>query len=34
MTAAYANEDVALETFKAPKKLGLECIYDLPIAMM
>ena len=34
MTAAYAHEDVALETFKAAKELGLECIYDLPIAMM
>ncbi|WJS94218.1 glycosyltransferase family 4 protein [Flavobacterium johnsoniae] len=32
LTAVYAYEDGALETFKAAKKLGLECIYDLPIA--
>ncbi|WP_207423416.1 glycosyltransferase family 4 protein [Desertivirga brevis] len=28
----YAYEDGALETFKAAKKIGLKCIYDLPIA--
>lgn len=32
LTAVYAYEDGALETFKAAKKIGLECIYDLPIA--
>lgn len=32
LTAVYAYEDGALETFIAAKKLGLECIYDLPIA--
>jgi glycosyltransferase involved in cell wall biosynthesis len=32
LTAVYAYEDGALETFLAAKKLGLECIYDLPIA--
>ena len=32
VTAVYAYEDGALETFKAAKKLGLICIYDLPIA--
>lgn len=32
LTAVYAYEDGALETFTAAKKLGLECIYDLPIA--
>jgi glycosyltransferase involved in cell wall biosynthesis len=32
LTAVYAYEDGALETFMAAKKLGLECIYDLPIA--
>lgn len=30
--AVYAYEDGALETFSAAKKLGLACIYDLPIA--
>ena len=28
----YVYEDVALETFKVAKQLGLTCIYDLPIA--
>jgi glycosyltransferase involved in cell wall biosynthesis len=32
LTAVYAYEDGALETFKVAKKLGLKCIYDLPIA--
>lgn len=32
LTAVYAYEDGALETFTAAKKLGLECVYDLPIA--
>lgn len=32
LTAVYAYEDGALETFIAAKELGLECIYDLPIA--
>lgn len=32
LTAVYAYEDSALETFIAARKLGLECIYDLPIA--
>ena len=32
LTAVYAYEDGALETFIAARKLGLECIYDLPIA--
>jgi glycosyltransferase involved in cell wall biosynthesis len=31
-TAVYAYEDGALETFMEAKKLGLICIYDLPIA--
>lgn len=31
-TAVYAYEDCALETFLEAKKLGLQCIYDLPIA--
>jgi glycosyltransferase involved in cell wall biosynthesis len=31
-TAVYAYEDGALETFIEAKKLGLHCIYDLPIA--
>jgi len=31
-TAVYAYEDGALETFIEAKKLGLQCIYDLPIA--
>jgi glycosyltransferase involved in cell wall biosynthesis len=30
--AVYAYEDGALETFKQAKKMGLKCIYDLPIA--
>jgi glycosyltransferase involved in cell wall biosynthesis len=30
--AVYAYEDGALATFKQAKKLGLKCIYDLPIA--
>jgi glycosyltransferase involved in cell wall biosynthesis len=32
LSAVYAYEDGALETFKRAKKLGLKCIYDLPIA--
>lgn len=32
MTAVYCYEDGALETFTIAKKLGLICIYDLPIA--
>jgi glycosyltransferase involved in cell wall biosynthesis len=32
ITAVYGYEDGALETFRAAKKLGLTCIYDLPIA--
>ena len=32
VTAVYAYEDGALETFREAKKLGLICIYDLPIA--
>lgn len=28
----YAYEDGALETFKAAKRLGITCVYDLPIA--
>ncbi len=32
ITAVYAYEDGALETFKTAKKLGIKCIYDLPIA--
>ncbi len=31
-TAVYAYEDGALETFTLAKKLGMLCIYDLPIA--
>jgi glycosyltransferase involved in cell wall biosynthesis len=31
-TAVYAYEDGALETFTEAKKMGLHCIYDLPIA--
>ncbi|MCY7421215.1 MAG: glycosyltransferase [Chitinophagaceae bacterium] len=30
--AVYAYEDGALSTFKVAKKLGIKCIYDLPIA--
>ena len=29
--AVYCYEDGAVETFKAAKKAGMECIYDLPI---
>jgi len=32
VNAVYAYEDGALETFIEAKKLGLKCIYDLPIA--
>ncbi len=32
ISAVYAYEDGALETFKKAKALGLTCIYDLPIA--
>ncbi|SEL24931.1 glycosyltransferase family 4 protein [Parapedobacter koreensis] len=32
LRAAYAYEDGALQTFKTAKKLGLKCVYDLPIA--
>ena len=32
ISAVYAYEDGALETFKKAKKLGITCIYDLPIA--
>jgi hypothetical protein len=32
ISAVYAYEDGALETFISAKKLGLICIYDLPIA--
>lgn len=32
VTAVYAYEDGALSTFKQAKKLGLTCVYDLPIA--
>jgi glycosyltransferase involved in cell wall biosynthesis len=32
ITAVYAYEDCAFETFKVAKQLGLKCIYDLPIA--
>ena len=28
----YSYEDCALETFRAAKKLGIKCLYDLPIA--
>ncbi|MGY2134551.1 glycosyltransferase family 4 protein [Hymenobacter sp. HD11105] len=31
-TAVYAYEDGALATFTQAKKLGIKCIYDLPIA--
>jgi glycosyltransferase involved in cell wall biosynthesis len=30
--AVYAYEDGALETFRQAKKMGIKCIYDLPIA--
>lgn len=32
LRAVYAYEDGALETFLVAKKLGLVCVYDLPIA--
>jgi glycosyltransferase involved in cell wall biosynthesis len=32
LSAVYAYEDGALETFTRAKQLGLKCIYDLPIA--
>ncbi|SOD91634.1 glycosyltransferase family 4 protein [Spirosoma fluviale] len=32
VNAVYAYEDGALETFRQAKKLGLTCVYDLPIA--
>ncbi len=32
ISAVYAYEDGALATFRAAKKLGIKCIYDLPIA--
>ena len=32
ITAIYAYEDGALESFKQAKALGVKCIYDLPIA--
>jgi glycosyltransferase involved in cell wall biosynthesis len=32
LNAVYAYEDGALETFKRAKKMGVKCIYDLPIA--
>ena len=32
LTAVYAYEDSALHTFRAARKLGLRCVYDLPIA--
>jgi glycosyltransferase involved in cell wall biosynthesis len=32
VTAVYAYEDGALNTFREAKKLGLTCVYDLPIA--
>ena len=32
LDAVYAYEDGALETFRAAKKMGVKCIYDLPIA--
>jgi len=32
ISAVYAYEDGALETFDCAKRLGLTCIYDLPIA--
>ena len=31
VTAVYAYEDGALETFTKAKQLGIDCIYDLPI---
>jgi|AntRauTorckE5430_2_1112549.scaffolds.fasta_scaffold00890_1 glycosyltransferase involved in cell wall biosynthesis len=32
LKGVYAYEDGALATFRAAKKLGLKCVYDLPIA--
>jgi len=32
LEAVYCYEDGSLETFRAAKKLGLKCLYDLPIA--
>jgi glycosyltransferase involved in cell wall biosynthesis len=32
VSGVYAYEDGALEVFKQAKKLGIKCIYDLPIA--
>jgi len=32
INAVYAYEDGALASFRAAKKLGIKCIYDLPIA--
>ena len=32
LEGVYAYEDGSLETFRAAKKLGLKCFYDLPIA--
>ena len=32
LTGAYCYEDGALETFRAARRLGLRCFYDLPIA--
>ena len=32
VSAVYCYEDAALHTFRAAKKLGLQCYYDLPIA--
>ncbi|MCD8739752.1 glycosyltransferase [Mucilaginibacter roseus] len=32
ITAVYAYEDGALATFKEARRLGLKCVYDLPIA--
>lgn len=31
ITGVYAYEDIALETFSCAEKLGIKCIYDLPI---
>ena len=32
LSAVYCYEDAAFHTFKAAKKIGLKCFYDLPIA--
>ena len=32
LSAVYAYEDSALDTFKAARTLGLKCVYDLPIS--